>query len=344
MSDKINLKNLNIEEIESFLEIIGEPKYRAKQIFQWIHRGVASFDDMTNLSKELRQKLSELSYISCMKIVNVIESVVDGTKKYLLETTDGNIIESVLMEYKHGYSICISSQVGCRMGCKFCASTLRGLTRNLEPGEILDQVMIVGSNIGQRISNIVIMGIGEPLDNFDNVIKFLSLVNSEEGLNVGYRHITLSTCGLVPKILDLAKIDIPITLAISLHAPNDQLRKEIMPIANKYTIDEILSACRDYIKKTNRRITFEYALISGVNDSVENATELAKRLKNMLCHVNLIPINTINESGFKRSNPKAIKEFQQILQTNKIEATIRRELGSDINASCGQLRDAYLNK
>lgn len=344
MNNKINLKSLELYEIENILNDFGEQKFRAKQIFQWIQRGITNFDEMTNISKELRTKLSNVSYIDTPTIAEKFDSKVDETIKYIIKLTDGNIIESVLMKYEHGYTICISSQIGCRMGCRFCASTLKGLRRNLEASEMLSQVALVSKDIGQRISNIVIMGIGEPFDNYDNVLKFLRLVNNKEGLNIGYRHITISTCGLVPGIRRLAGEGLPVTLAISLHAPNDELRKKIMPIANKYSINEILDACKLFIDKTTRRVTFEYSMISGVNDSKEHAEELTQRLRNLLCHVNLIPINKIEERDFEKSKKDTIKTFQKILRSNGIEATIRRELGSDINASCGQLRNRYLDK
>lgn len=339
--NKVNLKNLEIHEIEELLASINEPKYRAKQIFEWLHKGVVSFEEMTNISKETRLKLDNIAYIGNSKIIKKFESKIDETVKYLIELQDGNIIESVLMKYIHGYSICISSQVGCKMGCNFCASTLNGFVRNLSSGEMADQVIAISKDIGQRISNIVIMGIGEPLDNYDNLIKFLYIVNNKHGLNIGLRHITVSTCGLVPKIIELSKLELPITLAISLHAPNNEIRRKIMPIANKYTISDILEVCREYIRATNRRITFEYSLIKGVNDSIENAKELANILQNLLCHVNLIPVNQIKEREYKKGSQNTIKKFQQVLLSLGIEATVRRELGRDINASCGQLRNMH---
>ena len=341
--NKTNLKNLNINEIENILIDFGEPKFRAQQIFQWIQRGITNFDEMTNVSKELRIKLAEFYYIDTPVIAEKFESKVDETVKYLIKLTDENIIESVLMKYEYGYTICISSQIGCRMGCRFCASTLKGLGRNLEPSEMLDQVALVSKDIGQRISNIVIMGIGEPFDNYDNVLKFLRLVNNKDSLNIGNRHITISTCGIVEGIRRLANEGLPVTLAISLHASNDDLRKKIMPVANKYSINEILDACKYFINRTNRRITFEYSMILGINDSKEHAEELSQRLRNLLCHVNLIPINKIEERDFEKSKIDTIKTFQGILHSNGIEATIRRELGSDINASCGQLRNRYID-
>lgn len=338
----IDLKDLEFCELEEFLKELGEPKFRAKQIFSWLHKGVESFDEMTNISKSTRDKLSEKSYVSTLKIREKYVSKIDKTTKYLFELPDGNCIESVVMYYNHGISICISSQVGCRMGCNFCASTIGGLYRSLTPGEIINQVIFAQKDIGERISNIVMMGIGEPLDNFDNVIKFLKNINCEEGLNIGYRHISLSTCGIVPKIYELAKCQFPITLSVSLHAPNNEIRSSIMPINKKYPIEELMAACREYIKTTTRRISFEYSLISGVNDSMENADELANLLKGMLAHVNLIPVNKIEERDYKKGNKKQINDFCERLNKRGVNATIRRELGSDIQASCGQLRKKLL--
>lgn len=340
--EKIDLKDFEYEELLAYLKELGEPAFRAKQIFSWLHKGVESFDEMTNLSKATREKLSEKCYVSTLKIREKYVSKIDKTTKYLFELPDGNCIESVVMYYKHGISICISSQVGCRMGCNFCASTIGGLTRCLTPGEILNQVIFAQKDIGERISNIVMMGIGEPLDNFENVKKFLRNVNHPEGINIGYRHISLSTCGLVPRIYDLAKENLPITLSVSLHAPNDEIRSSFMPVNKKYPISELIKACRDYIKTTTRRISFEYSLISGVNDSLENADELAKLLKGMLAHVNLIPVNKIEERDYKKGDKKQIKAFCDRLNARGINATVRRELGSDIAASCGQLRKKTL--
>ncbi len=339
----IDLKDLSFEELGELLKEIGEPKFRTKQIFSWLHKGVESFDEMTDISKKTREKLAEISFVSTLKIREKYVSKLDKTTKYLFELEDGNCIESVVMYYKHGISICISSQVGCRMGCAFCASTIGGLYRSLTAGEILNQVIFAQKDIGERISNIVMMGIGEPLDNYDNVIKFLHNVNNEAGLNIGYRHISLSTCGVVDRIYDLAKEKLPITLSVSLHAPNDEIRNSIMPINHKYNIEKLIKACRDYIDTTTRRISFEYSLISGVNDSKENATELAKLLKGMLCHVNLIPVNKVKERGFEKGTKAQIEMFQNTLISLGINATVRRELGSDISASCGQLRKKVLD-
>lgn len=338
----IDLKDFEFFELENFLKELGEPKFRAGQIFEWLSKGVESFDEMTNISKQTREKLSKVSFVSTLKVREKYVSKLDKTTKYLFELPDGNCIESVVMYYNHGISICISSQVGCRMGCGFCASTIGGLYRSLTAGEILNQVIFAQKDIGERISNIVMMGIGEPLDNFENVKKFLRNVNHEKGLNIGYRHISLSTCGLVPKIYELAKENMPITLSVSLHAPNNEIRNSIMPVNKKYPVEELIRACKDYIKTTTRRISFEYSLISGVNDSMENADELARLLKGMLCHVNLIPVNKIEEREYKKGNKQEIRAFCERLQSRGINATVRRELGSDIQASCGQLRKKLL--
>ncbi len=338
----VDLKDFEFFELENFLKELGEPKFRAGQIFEWLSRGVESFDEMTNISKATREKLSKVSFVSTLKIREKYVSKLDKTTKYLFELPDGNCIESVVMYYNHGISICISSQVGCRMGCEFCASTIGGLYRSLTAGEILNQVIFAQKDIGERISNIVMMGIGEPLDNFENVKKFLRNVNHEKGLNIGYRHISLSTCGLVPKIYELAKENMPITLSVSLHAPNNEIRNSIMPVNKKYPVEELIKACKDYIKTTTRRISFEYSLISGVNDSMENADELARLLKGMLCHVNLIPVNKIEEREYKKGNKQEIRAFCERLNSRGINATVRRELGSDIQASCGQLRKKLL--
>lgn len=337
-----NLLDYTLDELKVWMSENGESAFRGKQILSWIYKGVMDFKDMKNIPKSLIKKLEENFTIIMPEIVEVYKSELDGTEKFLLGFSDGNLIESVLMRYKHGNSICISTQVGCRMGCKFCASTIEGRVRNLTTGEILSEVIAVQNYIGERISNIVLMGSGEPLDNYDNVIKFLEVVSADYGLNIGQRHITLSTCGIVPKIYELADKELSITLAISLHAFSDDKRKEIMPIANKYAISELLEACKYYLNKTNRRITFEYALVKGVNDGVEDAKALGKLLRGMLCHVNLIPVNEIKENTFKRSSKKAIDDFSEILKNQGIEVTTRREMGSDINAACGQLRRSYI--
>ena len=337
-----NIFDFTLEELQSWMKENGESAFRAKQVISWIYKGVKEFDEMKNIPVALREKLKENFLISLPTIVEVYESKVDDTKKMLLSLKDNNLIECVIMKYKHGNSICVSTQVGCRMGCKFCASTLGGRIRDLSAGEILSQVMVAQNYIGERISNIVLMGSGEPLDNFENVTKFLKLVNVEYGLNIGQRHITLSTCGIVPKIKELADLDLSITLAISLHAFSDEKRKVIMPIANKYSISEILDACKYYMDKTGRRITYEYSLVSGVNDSREDAKSLATLLKSMNCHVNLIPVNEIKENTLKRPSRKTVEDFENILKSYGIEVTIRREMGTDINAACGQLRRSYL--
>ena len=337
-----NLLDYTLEELKVWMKENGESAFRGKQILSWIYKDINDFDNMKNISKPLISKLKENFSIKLPKIIEVNKSEIDGTEKFLLGFEDGNLIESVLMRYKHGNSICISTQIGCSMGCKFCASTIDGRVRNLTTGEILAQILVVQNYIKERISNVVLMGSGEPLDNYDNVVKFLEVVSAEYGLNIGQRHITLSTCGIVPKIYELADKGFSITLAISLHAFSDEKRKEIMPIANKYTICEILEACRYYINKTNRRITFEYALVKEINDGKEDAKALGKLLRGMLCHVNLIPVNEIKENTYKRSSKKAIDDFSEILTSFGIEVTTRREMGSDINAACGQLRRSYI--
>ena len=336
---KINLMDLSQEEMTALAVELGEPKFRGKQIFEWIHRGAEDFDEMTNLSKALREKLRENTFIGSPKIEERYVSRLDGTRKYLLRLWDGNFIESVLMKYEHGYTICVSSQVGCRMGCRFCASTLKGRERNLSPGEILGQVLCVRKDLGERISNIVMMGIGEPLDNFDNVTKFLEIVSAPSGINIGQRHITLSSCGIADNIKRLADMGFQITLTVSLHASDDETRSRIMPINKKYNIEKLMDACDYYAEKTGRRVSFEYTLISGVNDTTGNADKLAELLKNKLCHVNLIPVNRVSETGFDRSDRKRVDAFRQRLERHGIVATVRREMGSDINAACGQLRN-----
>lgn len=337
-----NLLDYTLEELKSWMKENNESAFRGTQILSWIYKGTTEFDNMKNMPKSLIAKLKENFSVNFPKIIETYKSDIDGTEKFLLGFEDGNLIESVLMRYKHGNSICISTQIGCAMGCKFCASTIEGKVRNLTTGEILSQILVVQSYINERISNIVLMGSGEPLDNYDNVVKFLEVVSAEYGLNIGQRHITLSTCGIIPKIYELADKEFSITLAISLHAFSDEKRKEIMPIANKYSINEILEACKYYINKTNRRITFEYALVKDINDGKEDAKALGKLLKGMLCHVNLIPVNEIKENTFKRSSKKAIDDFSEILKNHGIEVTVRREMGSDINAACGQLRRSYI--
>ena len=342
---KPNLLALFPEELEALLVSVGEQKYRAKQIFPELMRG-KSLAEITTVGKRTRDALLSAADWYLPEVERRLVSKIDGTVKYLFRLSDGNCVESVVMRYEHGNTICISSQVGCRMGCRFCASTIGGRVRDLTPDELIGQVIAAGKDLGERISNIVMMGIGEPLDNYTNVLRFLRLVNHESGVNIGYRHISLSTCGLCERIRDLAKENLPITLSISLHAPDDETRSEIMPINRKYGVDELLAACRDYYRTTGRRISFEYTLIAGKNDSEENANKLARRLNRALrtreetmpIHVNLIPVNEVAETGFVKSGKRAIARFAAILEENGIRATVRRKLGSDINASCGQLR------
>lgn len=342
MDFKTDLVSLTYEELTNFvIQELGAPKFRAKQISEWIMKG-ASFEEMHNLPQALKDTLSEKAFLSYPTVFEKFVSAIDGTVKFLYRMNDGEYIESVVMKYEHGYSICLSTQAGCRMGCKFCASTIGGRVRNLTAGEILGEILIAQKELSLRISNIVLMGIGEPLDNYDNVIKFLKLVNHKDGLNIGYRHISLSTCGLVDRIYDLADEDMPLTLSISLHASDDETRSSIMPINQKYDLDKLLTACRDYFDRTSRRISFEYTLIAGKNDTVENARKLASLLKRYLkdrpFHVNLILVNEVAESGFIRGSKNSIQNFCKELNRLRINATIRRTLGSDIKASCGQLR------
>lgn len=334
----INLRNLELKEMEGFIKSLGEPGFRAKQVFSWIYKGVTDFDQMTNVPKSLREKLMEQSYIGRLEIVKVQKSKTDGTRKYLYELEDGNRIESVFMKYKYGNSICVSSQAGCRMGCKFCASTRNGLERNLTPGEILSQLMEAEADTGEKINHIVIMGTGEPFDNFDNVAAFLRIINDKNGLNIGMRNITVSTCGLVPMIERFGDEFPQVNLAISLHGTTNEIRGGMMPVNNKYPIEVLIAACKDYTEKTGRRITFEYTMVNGVNDSDADAARLAGLLRGMLCHVNLIPLNKVAESGFDTVSRKRAGEFAAILEGKGIPATVRRELGADIDAACGQLR------
>ncbi len=332
----LDIKSMTIEEIGQMLRELGEPAFRGKQVFTWLHRGVRSFEEMTNLPKPLRQKLAEGCYISYPTVARKQESRLDGTVKYLWELRDGNCIESVLMQYHHGNTVCISSQVGCRMGCAFCASTVAGKVRDLTAGEMLDQVLFVGLDSGREISNIVLMGIGEPLDNFANVTRFLELINHPEGLNIGMRHISLSTCGVVPGIDKLAALDLQLTLSVSLHAPDTETRSRIMPVNRAYDVEQLFAACHRYFDRTGRRISFEYAMIDGVNDNDWQADLIAKRIRGMPGHVNLIPLNDVVESLYKPS--RRIAAFQKRLESHGITATVRRSLGGDIDASCGQLR------
>lgn len=332
----IDIKSLTMEEITDLLHGWGEPAFRGRQVFTWLHRGVTSFEDMSNLSKPLRQKLAEACYITAPTVARRQESALDGTIKYLWRLGDGNCIETVLMQYHHGNTVCISSQVGCRMGCAFCASTIAGKVRDLTPSEMLDQVLFTQLDSGRDISNIVLMGIGEPMDNRENVLRFLELVNHPEGMNIGMRHISLSTCGVVPGIDALADLNLQLTLSVSLHAPDSETRSRIMPVNKAYDVEELFAACHRYFQKTGRRISFEYAMIDGVNDNDWQADLIAKRIKGMPGHVNLIPLNDVVESPFKPS--RRVAAFQKRLESHGITATVRRSLGGDIDASCGQLR------
>ena len=331
-----DIKSMTMEEITQACRDMGEPAFRGKQIFTWLHKGAASFDDMSNLSKALREKLKERYFITVPTVARKQMSKLDGTIKYLWELGDGNCIETVLMQYKHGNTVCISSQVGCRMGCAFCASTIAGKVRDLRPSEMVDQVLFAQLDSGQEISNIVLMGIGEPLDNMDNVLRFLELINHADGMNIGMRHISLSTCGVVPGIDRLAELQLQLTLSVSLHAPDSETRSRIMPVNRAYDVEELFAACQRYFKKTGRRISFEYSMIDGVNDNDWQADLIAKRISGMPGHVNLIPLNDVVESPFKPS--RRVAAFQKRLQSHGVTATVRRSLGGDIDASCGQLR------
>ena len=344
MTERIDIKSATMEEIKELLAGWGEKPFRAGQIFSWLHeKRVSSFAEMTNLSKALREKMEEECTLTQMKEIDRLESV-DGTKKFLFELFDGQAIESVLMKYHHGNSVCISSQAGCRMGCKFCASTLGGLIRNLTAGEMLQQIYEIEQITGENVSNVLVMGTGEPMDNYDNFIRFVRILSAKEGKNISVRNITVSTCGIVENMKRLAEENLPLTLALSLHAPNDEIRKQLMPVAYKYKLEEVLAACDYYYEKTGRRITYEYSLVEGVNDSAACAAELANKLKGKNCHVNLIPVNSIKERDFKKSGNAAIQNFKNTLEKKSIACTIRREMGSDINAACGQLRRSHTLK
>lgn len=352
-SEKIDLLSLLPEELEALLLSVGEPKYRARQLFPQMHRGLSP-EEMTNIGKATREKLAARAFFFLPTVRRKLVSALDGTVKYLFALRDGHCVESVVMKYKHGNTICISSQVGCRMGCAFCASTIGGKQRDLSPSELIGQIIAAEKDLGARISNVVMMGIGEPLDNYDNVLQFLRLVGHEQGLNIGYRHISLSTCGLCDKIDRLAKESFPITLSISLHASDDETRSAIMPVNKKWNVDRLLASCRSYYEATGRRISFEYTLIAGKNDSPDAALRLANLLNAKLrfptdavtfpIHVNLIPVNPVAETGFSASNKQAVERFASILEKKGIRATVRRRLGADINASCGQLRRAEEKK
>ncbi len=342
--NKINLLECNEEELGSLLQSVGEPSYKGKQIYRWLQNGIKNFDDMTDLSLKLREKCKENFNIYSAEILDVKESKETGTKKYLLRYPDGNIIECVRMPYSHGYTACVSTQAGCNMGCAFCASTKHGMVRDLKYWEILEQLLVMNRDNREKITHVVIMGSGEPLLNYDNTVKFIKNINREKGLHISFRRVTLSTCGIVPKIYELADLDLPITLSISLHAPDDQIRNLLMPVNRKYPIKELMEAAKYYVKKTNRRLTYEYILIKGMNDSKEDALKLAKLLKNQLCHVNLIPVNPVEETNFKRPARGRIKEFTDTLTELGIQVTERREMGAGIDAACGQLRNRFLKE
>lgn len=341
--EKVELNSLTIEELEEYMVSIGEQKYRGKQLFTYIHKNNGmNIEDISVFSKGLREKLKRGSKITSMEIFKRFDSKLDNTKKYLFSLEDGNIIESVAMEYKHGTTLCISTQVGCKMGCEFCASTKGGLIRNLSSGEMAKQIYMIEKDLGTRVSNIVLMGSGEPLDNYEETLKFLRIIHHEEGHNISYRNITLSTCGVVPKIYELADENMPITLSISLHSPFDEERKKIMPVANKYSIDSIIEACKYYDEKTSRRITIEYTLIDGVNDREKDVSRLIQIIRGVNFHVNLIPLNIIEEFEESKSSSKNIERFKRILEDANVPVTVRREMGGDIDASCGQLRRRYM--
>ena len=339
MSERIDIKSLDMQELTEYIEAIGQKKFRAKQLYEWMHIHLArDYDEMTNISKDMRDYLRENTLLVSLKPVDVQVSNIDGTRKYLFELSDGNCVESVLMRYKHGISVCISSQVGCKMGCRFCASTIDGWIRNLNVSEMLDQIYAISEDVGERVSNVVVMGTGEPLDNYDNLIKFIRMLTDDNGLNISQRNITVSTCGIVPKIEGLQKEDLNITLALSLHASSQAKREEIMPIAKTYDIKETVGAMKKYADATGRRITYEYTLIAGVNDTDEDAKSLAELIKCSLGHVNLIPVNPIKERNYKASSQEAVLDFKKKLEKNAINVTIRRKMGREIDGACGQLR------
>ena len=343
--EQLDIKSQDLPELKKTVEGLSEKPFRAKQIYEWLHKKQAeSFQEMTNLSVSLREKLERNCQIMSLKVLEVQTSKLDGTQKYLFALPDGNVVESVLMKYHHGNSVCISSQVGGKMGCRFCASTIGGWTRNLLPSEMLDQVYKIQKLSKERVSNVVVMGTGEPLDNYDNLLRFIRMLSDEKGLHISQRNITVSTCGIVPRMYDLAEEDLQITLAISLHASNQKKREQLMPIARKYSLDELMKACRNYFEKTGRRLTFEYSLVGGENDSQEDAEELAHLIKGLNCHINLIPVNPIKERSFVQSDKKVIANFQNKLEKYQINVTIRREMGRDIDGACGQLRKSYIDK
>ncbi len=339
--NNMDIKSMTLSELTEYMTAQGYPKFRAKQIYDWCHvKVVRSVDEMNNLPKDMREHIKE-HFIS-LHVVERLESKVDGTNKFVFRLQDGNVIESVFMPYKHGNSVCISSQAGCRMGCRFCASTLMGLERNLTASEMLDQIYAISYITGERVSNVVVMGTGEPLDNYDNLCRFIHLLTDENGLHISQRNVTVSSCGLVPEIYRLAEEGFSITFALSLHAPNDEKRKQLMPIANRYTIAEVLNACKYYFEKTGRRITFEYSLVAGENDTKRDAEELSALLKGFPCHINLIPVNPIKERDYRRADSDSVQKFKNRLEKNAINATIRRGMGKDIDAACGQLRKTYM--
>ena len=343
--EQLDIKSQSLSELKKTMEGLSEKPFRAKQIYEWLHKKQAdSFQEMTNLSVSLREKLERNCSVMSLKVVEVQTSKLDGTQKYLFALPDGNVVESVLMKYRHGNSVCISSQVGCKMGCRFCASTIDGWTRNLLPSEMLDQVYKIQKLSKERVSNVVVMGTGEPLDNYDNLLRFIHMLSDENGLHISQRNITVSTCGIVPRMYDLAEENLQITLAISLHASNQQKREELMPVAKKYSLEELMEACRNYFKKTGRRLTFEYSLVGGENDSQEDTEELAHLIKGLNCHINLIPVNPIKERSYVQSDKKVIANFQNKLEKYQINVTIRREMGRDIDGACGQLRKSYIDK
>lgn len=342
MEEKKNLLNYSYEQLEDVIRELGEKSFRAKQLYEWMHKKlVTDFSDMTNLPKNLQGRLAEEFYIGALRLEKCQKSQIDGTRKYLWELADKNTVESVWMQYKHGNSVCISSQVGCRMGCRFCASTVGGLVRNLTPAEMLAQVYEIQRITGERVSNIIVMGMGEPFDNYDNLIQFIHRITEERGLHISARNLTVSTCGLVPKIYEFADENLAVTLAVSLHAADDDTRKKMMPVADSYTVEEIVEACRYFVKKTGRRVTFEYSMVEGVNDTKEHALALCKRLSGLNCHVNLIPLNPVDGRLGSRSKRTNIENFKSTLERNRINVTTRREMGSDIDAACGQLRKRH---
>ncbi len=345
MEERLDIKSLYKEELKLLLKELGQPAFRAKQVFEWLHGKLAySYEAMTNLPRELRETLKETYPLTCLEEVDSLHSAEDGTVKYLYRLMDNRVIESVLMRYHHGNSVCISSQVGCRMGCTFCASTIGGKERDLLPSEMLDQIYRIQASTGERVSNVVVMGTGEPLDNYDHLIRFIKLLTAPEGLNISARNITVSTCGIPERIRAFAEEGLPVTLALSLHAPNNEIRKKLMPVARQYELSEVLEAFRYYYEKTGRRLTFEYSLVDQINDEEEHARELSALVKGLNCHVNLIPVNPIKERNYRKSESKKIQKFKNILEKNRINVTIRREMGSDIDAACGQLRKSYIER